>query len=106
MLLRPGVMSMLDVLTRGAGGPIALEELVLAPGSELVGRTLEDARIRQRTGALVVAIRSSGTQAPAPFRINPPPAERLTEGDRLVALGEERQIDALQRLAAPAGRSG
>jgi voltage-gated potassium channel len=106
MLLRPGVMSMLDVLTRGAGGPIALEELVLAPGSELVGRTLEDACIRQRTGALVVAIRSSGTQPLAPFRINPPPAERLAEGDRLVALGEERQIDALQRLAAPAGRSG
>jgi voltage-gated potassium channel len=106
MLLRPGVISLLDVLTRGAGGPIALEELVLEPGSELVGRTLEDARIRQRTGALVVAIRSRETQPAAPFRINPPPAELLAEGDKLVALGEDRQIQALQRLAAPGGRAG
>jgi voltage-gated potassium channel len=105
MLLRPGVMSLLDILARGAGSPLTLQEVVVAPDSELAGRTLADVRIPQRTGALVVAIRSRGPEASAPFRFNPRPADSLAEGDRLIAMGEERQIDALQRLAAPSGGS-
>ncbi len=101
MLLRPGVMSLLDVMTRGGGPPLTLEELLVAPDSELAGRTLGDAQIPQRTGALVVAIRSRETDAATPFRFNPQAADRLAADDRLIAMGEERQIDALRRLAAP-----
>jgi voltage-gated potassium channel len=105
MLLRPGVMSLLDVMTRGGGPALTLEEMTVESDSELAGRTLGDSGIPQRTGALLVAIRRHKSDATKPFLFNPQPADTLGAGDTLIALGEDRQIAALRLLAGRPGRS-
>ncbi|MFQ5678121.1 MAG: potassium channel family protein [Gemmatimonadota bacterium] len=52
VLLRPQVMSFLDVVTRGEGISLRLEEVQVPEGSTLAGTTLADARIRERTGLI------------------------------------------------------
>jgi voltage-gated potassium channel len=105
LLLRPGVMSLLDVMTRGGGVTLSIEEIPVAPGSDLAGRTLGEAGIARRTGALVVAIRRSEGGADKPFLFNPQAGDRVEEGETLIAMGEEKQIDALRDLAGTRARA-
>lgn len=98
-------MSLLDIMTRGGGVTLSIEEITVAPGSDLAGRTLGEAGIARRTGALVVAIRRPEGGAAQPLLFNPQAADRVEAGETLIAMGEEKQIDALRRLAATRERA-
>lgn len=74
--------------------PPSDEGIRVAPASELVGATLAGARIRERTGATVVGVLRGGER----FE-NPAPAFAFEAGDRLLALGDKGQVDALRALA-------
>jgi len=105
LLLRPGVMSLLDVMTRGGGVTLSIEELQLASESGLGGKTLNELEIPQRTGALVVAIRKNEPRAAQPFLFNPNSGTRVEAGDTLIVMGERNQIEALQTLVQPRGKA-
>ncbi|WP_404790991.1 cation:proton antiporter [Altericista sp. CCNU0014] len=66
---------------------------VLAKGSALVGQTLAQANIRQMTGATIMAIRR-GRQ----LLRYPDPQTVLTEGDRLLVVGDAQEQAAFERL--------
>jgi voltage-gated potassium channel len=67
----------------------------VAQGSPLAGVSLRDAHIRDQTGALILAMRSSdGT-----FTTNPPPETQLRSGEILIAIGTESQLQALAAVA-------
>lgn len=90
--LRPNVVDFLDVATGGGSKlDLELEEVHIVHGSGIDGKTLEDSRIRQETGAVILAIHRSKHQP----RLNPAPDERLEAGDTLIAMGS---AEALQRL--------
>ena len=73
-----------------------LEEVRVAPTSGLGGRSLRDAHIRDRTGALVLAVRDgSGT-----FTTNPPPETIIQPGQVLIAIGTAAQLAALGEAAS------
>jgi voltage-gated potassium channel len=94
MLLRPSVVSFLDVAST-AGGPMALrlEETRIPDSSRLAGKSLADARIRERTGLIVLALNRGRQQG----RIyNPGPELRLEGGDVMIVLGQEEQIQSLR----------
>jgi voltage-gated potassium channel len=74
-----------------------LGEVQLREGSRVVGHTLRDAHIRDRTGALVLAIRD-GSGA---FVTNPSPDVVLGAGQLLIAIGTEVQLKALADEALP-----
>lgn len=93
VLLRPNVVNYLDVVTRGAGLSLRLEEAAIPAGSALAGRTLSEARIPQQTGLVVLAHRSGGVGA---ITHNPGPDTRLQAGDVMVVVGEEAQIRKLR----------
>jgi voltage-gated potassium channel len=95
LALQPNVAEFLDVVVQEGDLEFRLEELVLAGSSALVGASLRDAQIRERSGALVLALRRSGT-----FTTNPDPALVMQAGDVLIAIGMREQRD---RLAAIAG---
>jgi voltage-gated potassium channel len=99
LLLRPGVMSLLDVVTRGGGVTLTIEELPVERGSRLGGKTLGDLEIPQQTGALVVAIKKNAPGAQQPFLFNPKSGTRVEADDTLIAMGEQTQLEALRRLA-------
>lgn len=103
MLVRPSVVSFLDVATRSSGMDLRIEQAVVPEGSSLDGQTLEEAAIPQATGLIVIAVkRAAGTTA-HPFTFNPSAALRLSHGDELIVLGTPDQISKLRKYVA--GRS-
>ncbi|TFG62955.1 MAG: potassium channel protein [Gemmatimonadales bacterium] len=102
VLLRPQVVSFLDVVAQGDGLSLRLEEIRIPSESALSGHTLEEARIPQRTGLIVIAIRHTGDADREPgWRYNPGPAEVLGKGDTLIVMGQSDQLDQLANLVKP-----
>ncbi|MEZ4417127.1 MAG: potassium channel protein [Gemmatimonadota bacterium] len=99
-LLHPSVVSFLDVMTRSPELALRLEEAVITPRSQLVGRSLMNARIRQETGLMVIAIRKAGEGAPG-YTFNPAAETQLDPGDQIIALGTAEQVEKLRAYAAP-----
>jgi len=99
-MLRPHVLSFLDVVTGGEGLALRLEEVSLPEGSTLAGVTLQDARIPQKTGLIVIAVREDGAEpGHGGLTYNPGPEVRLDAGDVLIVLGTPGQVDNLRALA-------
>ena len=99
VLLRPQVVSFLDVVAQGDGLALRLEEIHIPSNSPLAGHTLAEAGIPQRTGLIVIAIKHSGEDYRKPScRYNPGPAEVLGTGDTLIVMGQTEQLDQLEGL--------
>ena len=81
----------LPPLLREAG----LRAVDLGNGSPAHGRQIAELRLRARTGASVIGIERAGRHI-----VNPGPAETLQDGDQVLLLGNEQQIDAAQALLA------
>lgn len=100
MMLRPEVVSFLDVVTRGDGLTLRLEEIRIQAGSDLAGRTLSEAQIPQKTGLIVIAIRHLDERGrEGPWSYNPGPREEIRVGDVLIVMGNPGQIAQLHREA-------
>jgi di/tricarboxylate transporter len=69
---------------------LPLTEVVVLPGSPLIGRTLPDVRFAERFDAIVLAIHRPGEEAE-----EPPATTRLHAGDVLVVEGEPGALKAL-----------
>ncbi|MFW6079591.1 MAG: SLC13 family permease, partial [Gemmatimonadota bacterium] len=72
-------------------GPLRdyLVEVVVADGSALVGRTLADARLRERFGLTLLAVRRGDRRI-----VSPGPDTRLAAGDRLIVEGGADDVAA------------
>ncbi len=102
MMLRPEVVSFLDVVTRGDGLTLRLEEIRIHAGSPIAGRTLSDAQIPQKTGLIVIAIRHLDQRGrEGPWSYNPGPQEEVRVGDVMIVMGNIDQIARLHREAQP-----
>jgi voltage-gated potassium channel len=95
-VLRPTVVDFIDLATRTEHFDLQIEETRLAAHSALVGRTLRDSQVREQFGVMIVAIKKpSGHMV-----YNPPGEAQLEAGDILIALGQRRQLDELDRKAS------
>lgn len=88
LALRPQVVDYIEVESEKAGA-IRLEEVVVDPGSELVGRELS---ALCQDGACLVLRRSDGHTF-----TNPDVNTRLEAGDLLVLLGESKDLRSFER---------
>jgi len=93
-VLRPHVAEFLDVVMHERNLEFRLEELDIATDSPIEGLTLRDAHLRDRTGALVLALRDPQGR----FLTNPPPDTRIDAGHVLIAIGTETELQALAEL--------
>lgn len=100
VLLRPTVVSFLDVVARGEGLALRLEQIDITEESPLASKSLAEAKIPQRTGLIVIAIRAGQRHDGSEWRYNPGPDESLRAGDALIVLGKPEQIDELASLAS------
>ena len=98
ILLRPEVVSFLDIVTRSEGLALRFEQAVVQADSQLAGRTLIDARIPQETGLIVIAVRKQIDQT-REFVFNPAADTRLDIGDEMIVLGQPDQVNRLRNLA-------
>lgn len=94
-VLRPHVAEFLDVVMHERNLEFRLEEIPIGDGSPLAGSTLREAHLRDRTGALVLAVRD----ARGSFLSNPDPDVRIEPGQVLIAIGTEDELAALALAA-------
>ncbi|MBW4677311.1 MAG: potassium channel protein [Desmonostoc geniculatum HA4340-LM1] len=96
--LRPQVLDFVDGILTGADRQLYMEEFLLDPAfCPFVGQSLQKARLRSQTGALVLAIRRlDGTLIGGPTGDTV-----LMPGDRLIGMGTAEQLRNLNQILGP-----
>lgn len=100
LMLRPTVISFLDIVTHAGDVILDLEDVVVSKDAQIVNQTLKEIRIPEKTGLIVLAIKKNNTQD---LVFNPSSDERLNMGDTLIVLGREDQVIKLRELAKDSG---
>jgi voltage-gated potassium channel len=99
VVLKPQVAAFLDIATT-AGGEIAdllFEEIVVSADCEPCGRSIKDLRVKDATGAMVVAIRKhDGT-----LDVTPSSDAVFEAGDVLIGVGTSDEMAKLEALFRP-----
>jgi len=95
VLLRPSVVSLLDIATHSSDLALRMEQATVVEGSMMAGRTLSEARIPQETGLIVIAMRKQGAEV-SDIMFNPSADTSIESGDEMIVLGEAEQIDRLE----------
>ena len=99
VMIRPTVMSFLEQMMQTSGEILRIEEVAMDDIPGLVGSTLGEAHIGQRTGLLVLAILPEG----GGYKFNPGAHTRVHSGDVLIVMGTMEQQASLRRLATGTG---
>ncbi|MDW7667938.1 MAG: TrkA family potassium uptake protein [Bacillota bacterium] len=102
MVIRPSVISFLDVMTKADNVLIDLEEVKIGPNSDLIGKNLKEAKVPERSGLIVMAIRHKENNK---INFNPSSKEVLNEGDVMIVLGKPEQVDLLKEIACDKTKS-
>ena len=95
MALRPVAVDFLDMVMRSENVELELEEYKIDGGSKLVGKTLSELQIKQKTGATILAIK----QGSGKFNLQPGATTVIGHGDVMVALGTCQQLESLRKMA-------
>ena len=93
-IVRPAVVDFMELAAPGLGAEIDLEEAVISEGSVLAGCAVE-ALAGLGVRVSVVAIR----HAQDPLRMSPLPQTVLQSGDRVVVVGDRKNVTRLAELA-------
>src|SRR5207237_1940528 len=97
LVLKPQVTAFLDVVMTAEGNDFQLEEIEVGRTCPQAGRSLRELRVREQTGAMIVAIRKpDGT-----FDTTPDPGETIEVGDVLIGVGTADEIRKLEDFFAP-----
>jgi voltage-gated potassium channel len=94
--LRPAVVDFVQLATSSDNMDLNMEQVQITPGSELAGKTIVEAGLRQRFGVVVVGIQ----RANGAMEFNPAPEIAMHEGDFLVVLGRASNLHDLEAVAA------
>ncbi len=95
LVLQPDVVEYLDVVMHDERLEVRLSEIQVSADSPFANLTLSSCRIRESTGATVLAVRRDGS-----FVIDPPGHFELAGNDVMIALGTKGQIAQLMTRAA------
>lgn len=92
IMVRPHVTDFFDVVTLDGGIELWVEELIVAPTSPLIGKTLGEANIRQETGVTVIAMwRDGHSTIPNAHTV-------LAAKDELIVIGAREQLARIEKL--------
>ena len=93
-ILRPSVVDFIDIATGRENIELRIEEILVAPQSRLVGKTLISSDIRKDFGLIIVGIKKDQQ-----MKFNPDPQTTIDSDDILIALGESPAIKNLEKIA-------
>lgn len=94
-ILRPATVEFVETIMHNHGAEIEIEEIAVSGRSPLIGKTLRDSRIKERTGAMIIAIMREGEIVGVPRA-----DEEIKTHDLLIAIGTRGQLALLENLAA------
>lgn len=100
LMLRPSVISFLDIITHAGDVVLDLEDVVICKNSPIMDKSLKDVKIPEKTGLIVLAIRKTGSEK---LQFNPHSDEVLQLGDTMIVLGKQDQVNELRKLACDDG---
>lgn len=95
LMIKPNIISFLDVATKIGHVELDLEEVVVKKDSYLENKNLIQAQIPKKTGLIVLAIKKIEN---GKMIFNPPVDYQFKIGDILILLGKEEQVDKLRHL--------
>lgn len=95
LMIKPNIISFLDVVTKVGDVEMDLEEVIVKKGSYLENKDLIAAQIPNKTGLIVLAIRRNKDKK---MLFNPPGNYTFEIGDVLIVLGREEQVEKLRNL--------
>jgi len=93
-VLRPTVTNFLDVMLRDKQKNLRIDEIELTEGMECINRTLQESAFRNKTNVLIMAVAFSNDD----FIYNPPANHKLETGQKLIVLGESKDIAKFKNL--------
>lgn len=96
-MIRPAVVTFLDMMLREREQVLRFEEVEVGKGSFLVGKTIEEAKLGEKTDALLVAIRREGRKD---YEFNPSKDTVIRENDTLILIATPEMVKELERLAS------
>lgn len=92
-MVRPAVVKFLDEMLRDKRAAYRIDEVTLGDRASDIGGTLREARVRERYGMTVLAVRES---ANGTWTYNPEANQRIAPGMTLVVLGSADQVAKLR----------
>lgn len=95
LMIKPNIISFLDVVTKVGDVEMDLEEVIVNKGSYLEKKDLIAAQIPNKTGLIVLAIKRNKDKK---MLFNPPGNYTFEIGDVLIVLGREEQVEKLRHL--------
>jgi len=96
-MIRPSVVSFLDMMLREREKVLRFEEVDVRKDSHLVGQTLRQANLEDKTNALLVAVRREGSQD---FEFNPKKDTEIRENDTLIFIATPEMIQELEKISS------
>lgn len=95
LMIKPNIISFLDVVTKVGDVEMDLEEVIVKKGSYLENKDLIAAQIPNKTGLIVLAIKRNKDKK---MLFNPPGNYTFETNDVLIVLGREEQVEKLRNL--------
>lgn len=92
-MVRPSVVTFLDLMLRDQDKAMRIEEVTIAASSQVAGKSLAAARLRQAFACSVLAVRRG---VEAPFDYNPSAETVLESGTVLIVLGSAHSVQLLR----------
>lgn len=94
MTVEPELTEFFDVFIGGRAVEFAVEEIRVSAASPLVGQSIRDSRLRERTGALILAVEDSNRR----LLTAPSPDEVIHGGTTVIVVGSRAQVKEAARL--------
>lgn len=95
LMISPHVQYFVDNIIDTKNMSIDMEEVVIRESSELIDKKLRDAKISEKAGLIVLAIRRNEDV----FIFNPKADEILRQNDNMIVVGSKEQIQRLKEMA-------
>ena len=93
-MIRPAVVTFLDMMLRDREEVLRFEELHVGKKSPLVGKTIGEADIDRETGSLLLSLRRAGSDK---YLFNPPKSTEIRANDVLVLIATPDMIEQIEK---------
>lgn len=90
LLTRPAIIDFVEFITKEEDVQLEVQQIEIASDSPFAGKTLGEARVRQATGHMVLAVKRPNVKT----IFDPSSNTRIHVGDVLIAVGKVPQADA------------
>ncbi|MBS4096226.1 MAG: potassium channel protein [Sulfuricella sp.] len=97
-MMRPSVVTFLDIMMRSKEKTIRVEEIVVPVGSPWIGKTLGESGVLQQSDVTVVALVLREGEA---YLFNPPHDSPIVQGTVVITIGVVDAIDEVRARCAP-----